>query len=345
MRRGNRDPERIETVKLLDAVARKRGMSLSDTSAHRSLMQALEGSFSASNQVENIKRGLRVEAMFAYVAGALGNCLIVKEEDAGDLFFDGEEVVAPDYQIITKDGEHFFVEVKNCHEFHITDYKYKFKPRYLNKLKRYAALFGHDLKVAIYWSSWNLWCLVSVERFTEDGKELSLSFQDCFRYNEMLLLGDGMLGVNIPIEVRIKQVPKTNPNTDVNALIPEMLPYIDIYCKDKLIRDPLEKKLAFFLMLYNDWETSKPKIASDSKSRRFIQIRTEAEPAEGFNFALTDFLSRIISQQYNLMTVSESAISRLAPSLEPKELGIIIPLEFRSPILKLKRFLISPVVN
>ena len=51
--------------------------------------------------------------MFAYVAGAMGMCTTITQEDAGLFFADTPHLTRPDFHLVTKDGARFFVEVKN----------------------------------------------------------------------------------------------------------------------------------------------------------------------------------------------------------------------------------------
>ena len=81
------------------------------------------------------QHGFRIENMFAYVAGALGGCLLVKQEDGGACFVDEENIKISDYRVVLKNRDIFLAEVKNCTESSI-----QFKESYINSLHLYGDL-------------------------------------------------------------------------------------------------------------------------------------------------------------------------------------------------------------
>lgn len=56
--------------------------------------------------------GHRIEHMFGYVLRGLDSCSFIKQEDTGRAYTQAN-VSIPDYRIITKNSEEFYVEVKN----------------------------------------------------------------------------------------------------------------------------------------------------------------------------------------------------------------------------------------
>lgn len=57
--------------------------------------------------------GFRTESIFAYVAGAMGKCILIKQEDCGQWFTGKDDFSIPDYRVFLKSGEALLVEVKN----------------------------------------------------------------------------------------------------------------------------------------------------------------------------------------------------------------------------------------
>lgn len=158
------------------------------------ILDALTKALSRVPQSEILVHGKRVESMFSYVASALGHCVAVKEEDAGELYSMNTDLAVPDFRVLTLEGKQFFVEVKNCHKVG-TQYRYRMTRDYLTKLRNYANMFGCELKIAIYWSKYNLWSMVTADAFEFDGVRYSISMGQCMKRNEMTIIGDCMVGI------------------------------------------------------------------------------------------------------------------------------------------------------
>ena len=100
--------------------------------------------------------GKKTELLFYYIVKSLNNINFIKQEDSGLYFFD-EDLGVPDYHIVTKNDEKFFVEVKNTNKS--INKKYCMDSKYLDKMKRYCEYLNEKLYIAIYWRKLNLWTL------------------------------------------------------------------------------------------------------------------------------------------------------------------------------------------
>ena len=112
MKRVKRNPEKFEVIDLFTAMGREHGYKLSVDGDADDFIKRIGDSLNASKENPNILYGKRVESLFAHVAGALGNCKLIKQEDSGDAFSIEENIQAPDYKVILKDGSQYFIEVK-----------------------------------------------------------------------------------------------------------------------------------------------------------------------------------------------------------------------------------------
>jgi hypothetical protein len=82
-------PQRID-----DALSNVRG-SLVDVTSSRSTLH-----------------GWRAQALFEAIVASLGRVRLLKLEDSGDIYFEGDSLKPPDFRIVTLDGEQILVEVK-----------------------------------------------------------------------------------------------------------------------------------------------------------------------------------------------------------------------------------------
>ena len=93
----------------------------------------------------------------------------------------------PDYRLVNDDGQQFLVEVKNCHKKKL-DSRVVFKAQYLSELQAYSALVRAELRLAIYWSIFKMWTLISPQDLRLDGSDWTTTFGDAMMQNWMAAL-------------------------------------------------------------------------------------------------------------------------------------------------------------
>lgn len=341
MKRVRRKPELIETLRLLDAFARSRGLSLANPTEVHKIATELSQAAQEASANEVLAHGLRVEAMFAYVAGALGYCSAVKEEDSGELYAENNDPVPPDFRVVTQKGEEFFVEVKNCHKIALR-HRFEIKSAYLARLQAYADFFRRPLRFAIYWSRARMWTLVSAEHFEPSGSQVSLTLEQCVKRSEMAVLGDGLVATVPPLELRILTDPAKPRQLGRDGKADFTIGATELWCGGKRIEDPFERKLAWFFMLFGEWEEESPQPEITNGELISIRYLSSKKPTGGEEFTMLGFLSRMISAQFNELTTSGGQVDRLIPSRDPGQLGVIVPRDYKGKILRLWRFIQSP---
>src|SRR5437588_5486805 len=168
MRRIPRNPEKFEVIDLVNAVGKKSGFKIGDEEGEARILASLSESYHKTKINTGLLHGRRTEAMFGYIAASLSKCKLVKQEDSGDIYTASPTLRVPDYHLVMQDGSEFYVEVKNFHQGNPLD-PFQVTPSYLESLLEYVALFDKRLKLAIYWSRWNIWTLVPVETLATNG--------------------------------------------------------------------------------------------------------------------------------------------------------------------------------
>jgi hypothetical protein len=290
--------------------------------------------------------GLRTQAMFAHIAGALGNCTLIKEEDAGTTWSAEPDVGVPDLRIVTREGRELLVEVKN-HRPDDAVAPYRLRSDYLRGLRRYADLMTRPLFVAIYWSKPHLWSLTPLEKLLATDAS-QLEFEAAMKSSEMRLLGDFMVGTESPLEFRfVTDATKPRTATDrgdgtIEAMF--TIARAEIRSSGRVITDPLERRIAFFLMSYGNWKCSDPTMETVEGEVQSVGLTVEPEerdePEQGFQ--MIGLMSAMLSRQYDENTVKDGAVELLAPRREPDQLGVIIPHDYRGKALRLWRFVVAP---
>jgi hypothetical protein len=342
MKRHLSDEKYFKLLRMLDDFAKSEGISIKDELVLDKFIQHL--SMAIQKHRDNPIRlfGFRVESMFAHIAAALGKSQILTEEDSGAFFSVEENIRRPDFRLITTDGEQLLIEVKN---FHPKDpmSPFSLKSSYLLSLQSYAKEFKLPLKIATFWSVWNLWTLVDATHFSSNGENYIITMADAMKKNEMILLGDQMVGTVPPLSLRLytdKNKPRSvNKNGEVHFTIGSA----SIYAGGLEINDEFEKRLVWFLMLHGKWD----KVDQPAEVKNGLLEYTEFSVSpEQFDknqgFAMIGFLSQLITSNYKLLTSPEGDILQLTPKQQPDQLSVLIPPDYKSKDLKLWRFLVQP---
>ncbi|MFZ2171091.1 MAG: hypothetical protein WAW61_15820 [Methylococcaceae bacterium] len=335
-------PKSGQSIDLFRMFAQQEGYTLSNPEGTEKFISNFSEEFTKAKNNPIMLHGFRVQAMFEYVASSLGECAIIKTEDVGGLHTAEPDVKVPDLRILLIDGYEFFVEIKNFYQSSPFEL-FRIKKNYIKGLQHYAALFKKDVKLAIYWSRWNQWTLVTLDRIKCNGNKCSLSFEDAMKSNEMAILGDFTLATLPPLKLRIITDPSHTRTVSENGKAIFRIDGVELYCNDNLISDPQEKDIAFFLMLYGEWNSSEG--AAHIEENEIIHLDFTSQPIETHDeqiFEMIGNMSGIISRRYNSMTSNEYGIERISPKTDISNLGIKIPDDYQGKVLHLWRFTLHP---
>ncbi len=342
MKRIPRDPEKFDILSHFDAIGKKRDLLLHDKKSEQIFVESVSKSLSLSKEDPILLHGRRVQSMFGYVAASLGRCSVITMEDCGEIYSVHPDLLPPDYHLLLDNGQELFVEVKNCHKTS-PSHKYSLKGAYMDGLVRYANLFHHNLKIAIFWSKWKRWTLLSADRFKKQGDHYTMTFLEAIKMNEMGTIGDTLIGTIPPLKlcfVTDRSKPRTiGGDGNVSFTIGS----VELYCGVKQIAEQKEKNIAFYLMLYGDWPMNEPKPII--KNNELLAIEFTAKPTEvtpGQSFEFVGSLSGMLSRRYNELTAPKGQVEKLSPHVEPGELGVVIPKDYKGKQLPLWRIVQQP---
>jgi hypothetical protein len=332
-----RTSEMLGAVNLFDSLALAHGLDLTKPDD-----AARFGSVAAQAMAEvraqpTVLHGWRVQAMFAYVAASLGEVDVVKEEDAGRLVARSATLQVPDYRVVLRSGEEFFVEVKNCHKASPSA-RLSLTGAYCEGLAEYARQFGRPVRVAIYWSRWNTWTLVPLTAMSDVSGKRGISFIEAYVANEMTRLGDELIGTKAPLVLSFV-ADVTKPRAiQADGQVPFTVGAVEMYCDGQRIAEDTERNIAFYLMCYGRWEMKKsPRVDGNA----LVSLDFVFSPVEdsGQGFEMVGAISGMISQQYNELTTTVSrSIRRLTPRSGPGALGLIVEEGYQGIDLPLWRF-------
>jgi len=337
LKRIPRNPEKFESIDLFHAFVNRQALKLSDQTIEQAFVRTLSNEINRSKANPILIHGRRTESMFGYVAASLGKCVVIKQEDKGDVYAVDTGMQPPDYRIILDNGYEFLAEVKNHHPRDPTA-PYRFRKTYLTSLLKYAEVFNRDLKIAIYWSQWNIWTLIAAQEIDANKTKPSISLPLAAKLNEMSLLGDQSIATTPPLVWRLRPDPQ-KPVAFSDSHLDFTIGAVELYCGDTLIQDTSERNLALYLMFFGRWPASdpQPRIRNDILEAVDIVATPDTRtPNQPFEFV--GDLSGMISRYYNFLTTSEGGVERLQPAHEPGTLGVVMP--STCVYLKLWRFTI-----
>ncbi len=318
------DPVQFDLLDLLDAVGRTHGISIDSVDGKGRILDLVSMAALQESPATRL-HGRRVEAMFGYVAAAIGRCSLVKKEDSRPAFAGNPNLRIPDYRVVTDNGQQFLVEVKNCHSSR-REPRVAFTTDYLSRLQGYAALVRTELRLAIYWSRLRMWTMVSPADLRLYGSAWRITLREAIMQNTMAVLGDMHVGTTPPLVCRLLENPDRPPKIDANGRVNFTIRRVEIECAGQLVTERSEKNLAFQLMLFGEWPASERLSVDDD---RLLGVEYVAEPSArtpGQGFELIGTLSRMASRRYDELTAPSGRIERLAPNvLEPGTLTPAIP--------------------
>ena len=339
-----RDPGKAELLDLFEHFAQKHGLPIDDPATAMKVAQVIAGEFTTHRSNPIVLHGQRVQKMFAFVAASLHGCAAIKEEDAGLLFVPNAQLQRPDYRLTLKHGDEWLVEVKNHHKPMVAKRdgklvlvaEYSFTRDYLESLVGYAQLARRPLKIAIYWSHLTQWTLTPVEKLSLRGQHYVITWLAAYKSNEMGALGDRDIGTVPPLIFRLT-VDATKPRSlDDQGNATFIVENAILLCGDQQITDDLEKKLAFYFMLYGKWQSTEPMAVIHNGQFTSVDLIVQpSEPVEHQPFQMIGHLSTMIATRYDDLTVRDGVITRLLPDVDPASLGVMIPQDYKGKVLKL----------
>jgi hypothetical protein len=156
---------KFDGFKSFASFALEQGISPLTASAHSEFLRRLTEEIRAAAEDDKFMFGNRTEAMFAALVASLGTVSLLKGEDGLDCFAQDPSLEIPDFRAVLKTGDQMLIEVKNYHQEPPYTNAYRMRANLLQGLQAYAALMKCPLKIAVYWSRWNLWTLNSPHVF------------------------------------------------------------------------------------------------------------------------------------------------------------------------------------
>jgi hypothetical protein len=279
-------------------------------------------------------RGLRVQALFRATLVALGQFRLLTDEDAGEPYYDDRmgRIAPPDFRVVDRDGETMLVEVKSVRPRDPLG-PYRTRASDVDAWRRWGELTGAPVALALFWVSANQWTLVDIERLRQRGAKYEISLGEAMAANAMGRFGDCLLGTRPPLILRLHVEQLVAP--DPHAHSAEVrITKTDILASGRVLRDELERKIAWYFMNWSGWEVEQR--LTRGPAGRLVTVdlvsRPSSEALEAVaeqGFACVGMLSSLYAALFNEATLSrQGEVDELVHRPEPGELAALIPHDY-----------------
>ena len=150
----------FDLVALAAAFAQRHGVGLNDPALIERFLADAAPRLKAALADPTFLHGARTERMFEATVLSLGRFRLFKTEDIGRVHA-ATTYRARDFRVVLDDGDQWLVEVKNVRCENPEKQRATMSAAYLASLQAYADPVGAPLRLAFYWSRWNLWTVIA----------------------------------------------------------------------------------------------------------------------------------------------------------------------------------------
>jgi hypothetical protein len=342
LKRLARDPFRFDAFDLLATLAQRQKITINTKEATEQLVERLRISLEEALGSDTFMYGQHTQALFEALTVSLGAVKLLKREDAGDLYAD-EDLEIPDYRVVLPDGRQMLVEVKNRYQKEPFADPLTLANDYFVGMLRYAELMKCPLRFAVFWARWNIWTLVAPTVFKSRSVDYELTVRDALMNNDMAILGDKAIGVAFPLKMRFVADPTMPRTVESDGSVTMRISGVKLFCKDKEITDPLDKNVAWYLMLYGRWGPARP-ARVEILNGVVEYLEEEFMPAEdsGQGFEIVGWLSGMYSTFYQERTAPEGRIGQVRLDAVPGKLADLIPEGYHGKTMPLWICILAP---
>lgn len=260
--------------------------------------------------------GSRTERLFEATVLSLGRFRLLKTEDVGRVHA-ADTSRAPDFRIVLDDGEQWLVEVKNVRCKEPFKQETRMSAAYLASLQTYADMVGTPLKLAIFWSLWNIWTVISPDRFRTARGGLRVAMKDAVLANEFGRLGEVIIMTKPPLRVVLGAASDMPRSLSSEGLANFIIGSAKLYSGAVELTDPRDRKLAEVLLFYGEWSADGPFAVTDDGALIGVEFVANPEEPSDQGWDGIGWASRIFSSYYAAQTIDGDQVIQLHGEAAP----------------------------
>ena len=281
--------------------------------------------------------GARTERMFEAMVLSLGRFRMFKTEDIGRVH-SATNYRAADFRAVLDDGEQWLIEVKNVRCEDPKNQRTTMSAAYLTSLQAYADAVGVPLRLAIYWSRWNIWTVIAPKPFLRSNGGLRITMVNAIMANEFGRLGDVSICTKPPLRLVLGAATDKPRTLSAEGLAEFIVGSARVYSGDVELTDPRDRRLAEILFLYGEWPADGPfAVMGDDGIAGVEFVATPEEPSDQ-GFEGIGWASRIFTRYFATRTVDGEEVIQLNGAAVPEWFAPLAAWHFKSSQLPLWLF-------
>lgn len=316
------------------AFARERGIALNDPSLVERYIADAAPKLKEALIDSTLIHGSRTERLFEATVISLGRFRLLKTEDIGRVH-SANACRAPDFRLVLSDGEQWLVEVKNVRCKNPLKQKTRMTAAYLASLQTYADTVGTPLKLAIFWSRWKIWTIISPGRFRSPNGDLRVKMEDAIVANESGKIGEVILMTKPPLRLVLGAATKMPCSLSAEGLANFIIGSAKLYSGAIELTDPKDRKLAEVLLLYGDWSLEGPFAVNNDGEFGGVEFVANPEEISNQGWDGIGWASRIFSRFYGAQTIDGEHVIQLHGEAAPHWFAPLSDWDFKESKLPL----------
>lgn len=278
--------------------------------------------------------GSRTERLFEATILSLGHFKLLKSEDVGRVHA-AVTCRAPDFRVVLDDGVQWLVEVKNVRSKEPFKQETRMSAAYLASLKTYAEMVGTPLKLAIFWSLWNIWTVISPDRFLTANGGLRVTMKDAVLANESERLGEVIIMTKAPLRVVLGAAADMPRSLSAQGLASFIIGSAALYSGAVELTDPRDRKLAEVLLFYGEWSVEGPFAIVNNGEFAGVEFVAKPEEPSDQGWDGIGWASRIFSSFYAAQTIDGDQVIQLHGEAAPDWFAPLSNWDFKNSKLPL----------
>jgi hypothetical protein len=293
----------------LASFAHARGIPLTDPELIPAFTADASEQLTAALDDPALLHGSRTERLFEATVLSLGKFRLFKTEDNGRVH-SADTMRAPDFRAVLHDGEQWLIEVKNVRCNDPLKQRTTMSAAYLRSLQSYADAMGVRLRLAIYWSLWNIWTVIAPEPFLRRNGSLHVRMQDAVVANEFGRLGEVTIMTMPPLRI-VLGAASDRPRSLKGDVANFIIGSAEIVADGERLVDARDRKLAEILLFYGDWTLTGPFALMEEGEIGGVEYVAEPEEPTGEGWEGIGWASRIFSRYFAAQTVEGDRVIQL----------------------------------
>lgn len=307
------------------AFAREHAIALNDPSLVERFIADAGPKLKEALADPTLIHGSRTERLFEATVLSLGRFRLLKTEDAGRVHAAGT-FRAPDFRVVLDEGEQWLVEVKNVRIKEPFAQETRMSAAYLASPQAYADMVG-TLKLAIFCSLWNIWTVISPDRFRTQNGGLRVTMKDAVLAKESERLDEVIITTKPPLRLVLGAATDMPRSLSPEGLANFIIGSAKLFSGDVELTDPRDRKLAEVLLFYGEWPTEGPLAVTDGGEFAGVEfVATPEEPSDqgwdGIGWASRIFSCYFAAQTSMATKSSSSMVRRRRNGLRRYRIGI-----------------------